>query len=206
MNDLFYQMRIEHLTMYQILVLDVKLIDANILYIKFYNCCRTFTKIIKEHIVLRAGRGVSWHFILSLGFYVLRIMESRASLGHHMHTAGLTHATHTCSGLKCTQQQKHSHMQTLERKEQKSANTCMHTCSSATHMQTIHTHSHMQLLQQENTSSHTLETHTRWKLTHAKSRKALGRYSRAAGEEMHNTHAKQTHSDTTRTNSQQLLQ
>ena len=29
---------------------------------------------------------------------------------------------------------------------------------------------------------------------------------RAAGEEMHNTHAKQTHSDTTHTNSQQLLQ
>ncbi|KAG7967981.1 hypothetical protein I3843_08G128200 [Carya illinoinensis] len=90
MNDLFYQMRIEHLTMYQILVLDVKLIDANILYIKFYNCCRTFVKIIKEHIVLRAGRGVSWHFILSLGFYVLRNMESRASLGHHSHQ--LTHA------------------------------------------------------------------------------------------------------------------
>ncbi|KAG7977700.1 hypothetical protein I3843_05G044200 [Carya illinoinensis] len=150
MNDLFYQMRIEHLTMYQILVLDVKLIDANILYIKFYNCCRTFMKIIK---------------------------------GHH-------------SDIKCTQQQKHSHMQTLERKEQKSANTCMHTCSSATHMQTIHTHIHTRSCYSRRTPAH-----TRWKLTHAKSRKALGRYSRAAGEEMHNTHAKQTHSDTTHTNS-----
>ncbi|KAG7960304.1 hypothetical protein I3843_10G116800 [Carya illinoinensis] len=105
------------------------------------------------------------------------------------------------SDIKCTQQQKHSHMQTPKRKEQKSANTCMHTCSSATHMQTIHTHIHTCSCYSRRTPAH-----TRWKLTHAKSRKALGRYSRAAGEEMHNTHAKQTHSNTTHTNSQQLLQ
>ncbi|KAG6700482.1 hypothetical protein I3842_08G114100 [Carya illinoinensis] len=67
--------------------------------------------------------------------------------------------------------------------------THAHMQFCTTHADHSHTHSHMQLLQQENT------THTRWKFTHAKSRKALGRYS-CCSKEKHNAHANNAnHSD-----------